>query len=139
MEPTGNCRAESAIDFPYPRMSNIVLYPGKFQVNELFEGIKKGVYAKSSTGGIVEPTSGNFLFNTKEAYLIENGEITKPLLDVSFGGNILEILNKIEKIANDSKVIFGGWKCGKKSQTVPVGGKSPHILISEAMVGGKND
>ena len=139
MKPTGNCRAESASSFPYPRMSNIVLHDGEYKFNELFEGIKKGIYAKSSTGGVVEPTNGNFLFNTKEAYLIENGKITKPLLDVSFGGNILEILPKIEKIADDSKIIFGGWSCGKKGQMVPVGGKSPHIKISEAMVGGQNE
>jgi len=139
MKPTGNCRAENASSFPYPRMSNIVLHDGKYKFQELFEGIKKGIYAKSSTGGVVEPTNGNFLFNTKEAYLIENGKITKPVLDVSFGGNILQILPKIEKVANDSKVVFGGWSCGKKGQMVPVGGKSPHIKISEVMVGGQNE
>lgn len=114
MKPTGNCRAENASSFPYPRMSNIVLHEGKYKFDELFEGIKKGIYATSSTGGVVEPNNGNFLFNTKEAYLIENGKITKPVMAVSFGGNILEILPKIEKIADDSKVIFGGWSCGKK-------------------------
>ena len=136
MKPTGNGRAENGSSFPIPRMSNTVLDNGDYNVEELFEGIKRGIYAKNSSGGIVEPTTGNFLFNAREAYLIENGEITKPLLDVSFGGNILSTLMKIEKIANDQKPSFGGWRCGKQGQMVPVGGASPHIMISEAIVGG---
>lgn len=136
-ELTGNGRAQNAMSFPYPRMSNTVLKKRDFSVDELFEGIKKGIYAKESSGGVVEPTNGNFLFGAKEGYLIENGKITKPLLDVSFGGNILTILKKIEKIADDSLMGFPGF-CGKRGQMVQVGGMSPHIKISEAMVGGDN-
>ncbi len=136
--PNGNARAQEATNLPYPRMSNTVLYPGEFKFKELFEGIKKGVYAKGSSGGIVEPSNGNFLFSTKEAYLIENGKITKPLLDVSFGGNILNTLKHIEKVGNDFETKYRGGFRGKKGQLVPVSGKSPHIKISEAMVGGEN-
>ncbi len=136
-EPTGNGRAQNAMNLPYPRMSNTVLENGDLEFEELFKGIKKGIYAKGSSGGVVEPTNGNFLFGAKEGFLIENGKIKEPLLDVSFGGNILEILKNIEKVGNDAKMGFPGF-CGKKGQTVPVGGKSPHIKISEAMVGGDN-
>ncbi len=136
MDPTGNGRAESAFSQQIPRMSNTVLANGNYKFEELFKGIKKGVYAKNSLGGVVEPTTGNFLFNAREAYLIENGRITKPLLGVSFGGNILNTLMKIERIANDQKPSFGGWRCGKDGQMVPVGGAAPHIMLSEAMVGG---
>ncbi len=136
MKPTGNGRAQDATNMQIPRMSNTVLANGDYKFDELFEGIKKGVYAKNSMGGVVEPTTGNFLFNAREAYLIENGKITKPIMGVSFGGNILETLMRIERIGNDQKVSFGGWRCGKAGQSVPVGGAAPHIMISEAMVGG---
>jgi len=136
MKPTGNGRAESAFQVQIPRMSNTVLEKGDFKFDELFEGIKKGIYAKDSLGGVVEPTTGNFLFNSRSAFLIENGKVTKPLQGVSFGGNILNILPKIDKIGDDKKVSYGGWRCGKNGQMVPVGGAAPHIKISEAMVGG---
>jgi TldD protein len=136
MKPTGNGRAQNAFNIQIPRMSNTVLDNGDYSFEELFEGIKRGIYAKNSQGGVVEPTTGNFLFNAREAYLIENGRITKPLLGVSFGGNILETLMKIERIGNDKKPSFGGWRCGKNGQMVPVGGAAPHIMLSEAMVGG---
>jgi TldD protein len=136
--PTGNGRAESPAAIPYPRMSNTYLKPGKYQLKELLDGVKLGVYAKGSSGGVVEPNNGNFLFNAEEAFLIENGKITTPLSDVSLAGNILFILPRIEKIGKDAKCTYFGGRCGKKGQWVPVGGKAPHIKISEAMVGGQN-
>jgi TldD protein len=137
-EPTGNGRAESPASTPYPRMSNTVLLPGDYSFDELIEGIKSGIYAKGSSGGVVEPNNGNFLFNAQEAFLIKNGKLTVPLKDVSLCGNILDILPKIEKIGKDDKPTFYGGRCGKKGQLVPVGGKAPHIKISEAMIGGQN-
>lgn len=137
MEPTGNGRAENPKCVPYPRMSNTYLKAGSYTVRELFEGMRSGIYAKGSSGGIVEPNNGNFLFNAEEAFLIENGKITKPLKDVSLAGNILDTLKKIEKVGKDSKPTFWGGHCGKKGQFVPVGGKAPHIRISKVMVGGQ--
>jgi len=138
VEPNGHGRAESPLMIPYPRMSNTVLYPGDYKFEELFDGIRLGVYAKGSSGGVVDPNNGNFLFNSQEAFLIENGKITKPLTDVSFGGNIIETLMKVEKIGNDQIPLIIGGRCGKKGQLVPVCGKCPSIKISEAMVGGTN-
>jgi TldD protein len=138
VNPTGNGRAMDPGHKPIPRMTNTVLKPGQYNKAELFEGIKKGIYAKGSNGGVVEPTNGNFIFNAEEAFLIENGKITKPLRDVSLAGNILEILPKITKIANDDVPNFFGGRCGKGEQWVPVGERTPHILISEAIIGGAN-
>jgi TldD protein len=138
VEPTGNGRSENPRCMPYPRMTNTFLKAGNHSEPELFEGIKRGIYAKGSSGGVVEPNNGNFLFNAEEAFLIENGKITKPLRDVSLAGNIIDILNRIERIGKDSKRTFFGGACGKKGQWVPVGGKAPHIMISEAMVGGQS-
>jgi TldD protein len=139
LEPNGHGRAETPMVMAYPRMANTVVYPGKFKFEELLEGIKLGVYAKDSSGGVVEPNNGNFLFNAQEGWLIENGKLTKPLKDVSFGGNILEILPKVERVGDDQiPCRVGGW-CGKKGQRVPVCGKAPSIMISEAMIGGKAD
>ena len=139
VKPSGNGRAMDPTHMPIPRMTNTVLRPGKFSRDELFEGIKRGIYACGSSGGVVEPINGNFVFNAEEAFMIENGKITKPLRDVSLAGNIMEILPKIEKIANDDIPNFWGGRCGKQEQLAPVGEKTPHIKISEAIIGGKGN
>lgn len=138
LKPTGNGRAENPTFMPLPRMSNTYLKPGKHSFEELFHGIKQGIYAKGSSGGVVDPNNGNFMFNAEEAFLIENGQITTPLVDVSLAGNILDTLKKIKKVGKDSKPTKFGGECGKRGQYVPVGGKAPGIMLSEAMIGGQS-
>ena len=133
MSASGNARALIA-DQPIVRMSNTYLQPGDMEVDELFEDIEHGMYLKGSRGGQVDTGKGIFQFNAAEGYLIENGEITTPLRDVSLSGNILETLKNIDAIGNDFKLSVGF--CGKDGQTVPVGDGGPHTRILNALVGG---
>lgn len=133
MTSSGNARSIIA-DQPIVRMSNTFLQPGDMEVDELFEDIDHGMYLKGSRGGQVDTGKGIFQFNAAEGYLIENGEITNPLRDVSLSGNILETLKNIDAIANDFKLSVGF--CGKGGQTVPVGDGGPHTRILNSLVGG---
>ncbi|MEE1133172.1 TldD/PmbA family protein [uncultured Methanobrevibacter sp.] len=133
MSSSGNARSLIA-DQPIVRMSNTYLQPGDMEVDELFEDIEHGMYLKGSRGGQVDTGKGIFQFNAAEGYLIENGEITTPLRDVSLSGNILETLKNIDAIGNDFKLSVGF--CGKDGQTVPVGDGGPHTRILNALVGG---
>ena len=133
MSSSGNARSIIA-DPPIVRMSNTYLQPGDMEVDELFEDIDHGMYLKGSRGGQVDTGKGIFQFNAAEGYLIENGEITTPLRDVSLSGNILETLKNIDAIGNDFKLSVGF--CGKDGQTVPVGDGGPHTRILNALVGG---
>ena len=133
MTSSGNARSTVA-DQPIVRMSNTFLQPGDREVEELFEDIDYGIYLKGSRGGQVDTGKGIFQFNAAEGYLIENGEKTTPLRDVSLSGNILETLKNIDAIANDFKLSVGF--CGKGGQTVPVGDGGPHTRILNSLVGG---
>ena len=133
MSSSGNARSLIA-DQPIVRMSNTYLQPGDMEVDELFEDIEHGMYLKGSRGGQVDTGKGIFQFNAAEGYLIENGEITTPLRDVSLSGNILETLKNIDAIGNNFKLSVGF--CGKDGQTVPVGDGGPHTRILNALVGG---
>lgn len=133
MKSSGNARSLIS-DQPIVRMSNTYLQPGDNSVEELFEGVKDGIYLKGSRGGQVDTGKGIFQFNAAEGYLIKDGEITTPLRDVSLSGNILETLKNIDAIANDFKLSVGF--CGKDGQTVPVGDGGPHTRILNALVGG---
>lgn len=133
MTSSGNARSLIA-DQPIVRMSNTYLQPGDNTFEELFEGIDNGIYLKGSRGGQVDTGKGIFQFNAAEGYLIENGEISTPLRDVSLSGNILETLKNIDAIGNDFKLSVGF--CGKDGQTAPVGDGGPHTRILNALVGG---
>jgi TldD protein len=135
MTPNGGARAESFHYRPIVRMSNTYIDGGDATFKEMMEGIKLGVYAKDSRGGQVNTSQGLFQFNAQEAYLIENGEITKPLRDVSLSGKTLDILKRIDMVGNDLSLGHPGI-CGK-GQSAPVGDGGPHIRISKCVVGGR--
>jgi len=135
MEPNGGARAESYHYRPIVRMSNTYIDRGDATFKEMLEGIQLGVYAKDSRGGQVNTSQGFFQFNAQEAYLIENGEITKPLRDVSLSGKTLDILKLIDMVGNDLTMGHPGI-CGK-GQSAPVGDGGPHIRISKCVIGGR--
>lgn len=133
ISPSGNARSAVG-DQPIVRMSNTYLKPGEFKFEELLEGIDNGIYLKGSRGGQVDTGKGVFQFNAAESFLIEEGEVTTPLRDVSLSGNILEMLLKVDALGSDFKMGVGF--CGKSGQTAPVGDGGPHVKVKEATVGG---
>ncbi len=131
--PSGNARS-SVADQPIVRMSNTYLKPGALEFDEILEDMTNGIYLRGSRGGQVDTGKGVFQFNAAESFLIENGEVTKPLRDVSLSGNILEMLMKVDAVGSDFKMGVGF--CGKAGQTAPVGDGGPHVRVTEATVGG---
>ena len=115
-------------------MSNTFVAPGDWSFEEMVEDIEYGVYLLGSRGGQVEPGKGVFQFNAQEAYLIERGEVTKPLRDASLSGLILETLLNVEAVGRDFKLSPG--YCGKSGQVVPASTGGPTIRVRNAVVGG---
>jgi len=134
MIPNGGARAEDFRVKPLVRMSNTIMEPGDMDFEELVEEVDKGVFAKSSGGGQVNTGEGTFQFNAQEAYLVEDGEIVKPLRDVSFNGFTLKTLQNITGITKDMETGIG--HCGK-GQTAAVTDGGANVLISEVTVGGR--
>ncbi len=129
----GHCRAQGHSK-PIVRMSNTYIDNGDSKFEEMLEEIGDGMYLIGSRGGQVNTGEGVFQFNAEKGYLIEDGKLTTLLRDVSLSGKILEILNNIKMVGDDLKMNSG--RCGKGGQLVPVTDGSPHLMISEAMVGG---
>jgi TldD protein len=130
---SGNARAQG-YSVPVVRMSNTYIDNGDTSFDEMLEEIKDGIYLIGSRGGQVNTGEGIFQFNAEKGYLIKNGEITELVRDISLSGQILEILNQIQRVGNDMKLHAG--HCGKAGQTVPVTDGAPHISIKKATVGG---
>ena len=136
MQPTGNCRRESYAHVPMPRMTNTYMLAGQHDPQEIIRSVKKGLYAVNFGGGQVDITSGQFVFSASEAYLIEDGKVTRPVKGATLIGNGPEVMKKISMVGNDLSLDSGIGVCGKDGQSVPVGVGQPTLKIDSLTVGG---
>lgn len=136
VESTGNGRRESYAHLPMPRMTNTYMLPGPHDPEEIIKSVKKGLYAKNFGGGQVDITSGKFVFSASEAYLIENGKITRPVKGATLIGNGPDVLTKVSMVGTDLELDSGVGTCGKEGQSVPVGVGQPTLKIDGLTVGG---
>jgi TldD protein len=123
MEVTGNGRRESYAHPPMPRMTNTFMLAGPDEPADIIRSVQKGLYAVNFGGGQVDITNGRFVFSASEAYLIEDGQVTKPVKGATL-------------IGHDLKLDEGVGTCGKDGQSVPVGVGLPTIRIDRMTVGG---
>ncbi len=136
MKTTGNCRRESYAHVPLVRMTNTYMLNGKYAPEEIIKSVDKGLYAVNFGGGQVDITSGKFVFSASEAYLIENGKVTRPVKGATLIGNGPDVLTKVSMLGNDLKLDEGVGTCGKEGQSVPVGVGQPTLKIDGLTVGG---
>jgi TldD protein len=136
MAPTGNGRRESFTSLPMPRMTNTYMLAGSHDPQEIIRSVKKGLYAPNFGGGQVDITNGKFTFSASEAYLIEDGRITRPVKGATLIGSGPEVLNRVSMIGNDLALDEGVGVCGKDGQSVPVGVGQPTLKIDSMTVGG---
>lgn len=131
---SGNGRRQSYRYLPMVRMTNTFLLPGADDPGEILAQTPRGVFVAKLGGGQVNTTTGNFVFGTTEAYLIEDGRITEPLRDANLIGNGPEILRRVDAVAGDFSMTPG--TCGKDGQSVPVGCGQPTLRVTGITVGG---
>ena len=136
MQPTGNGRRESYAHLTMPRMTNTYMLGGSHTPEEIIASVNKGIYARQFGGGQVDITNGKFVFSASQAYLIENGRITRPLKGATIIGNGPDVLTRVSMVGNDLQLDSGIGTCGKDGQSVPVGVGQPTIRIDNLTVGG---
>ncbi|MCR6646397.1 MAG: metalloprotease TldD [Terricaulis sp.] len=134
--PTGNGRRESYAHRPMPRMTNTFMTAGDKDPAEILANLKRGVYAVNFGGGQVDITSGKFVFQCTEAYLVEDGKIKAPIKGATLIGDGPSALTRVTMIGNDLQLDEGVGTCGKAGQSVPVGVGQPTLYITGLTVGG---
>ncbi|MBU2822638.1 metalloprotease TldD, partial [Acidithiobacillus ferrooxidans] len=117
-------------------MTNTYMRAGDRDPREIIASVKRGLYAVNFGGGQVDITNGKFVFSASEAYLIENGKITRPVKGATLIGNGPDVLTRVEMIGNDLQMDTGVGTCGKDGQSVPVGVGQPTLKIRDLTVGG---
>jgi TldD protein len=131
---TGSGRRQNYTFAAASRMRNTYIAPGDYSNEDVFASIDKGIYCKKMGGGSVGAT-GQFNFAVEEAYLIENGKITKPLKGATLIGDAQEIMNKISMCSKDLGLAAGF--CGSVSGSIYVTVGQPHIKVDSITVGGR--
>ena len=104
--PTGNGRRESFAHVPMPRMTNTFMLPGESTPEEIIGSVKRGLYAVNFGGGQVDITNGKFVFSASEAYLIEEGKVTRPVKGATLIGNGPDVLTRVSMVAQRSRARF---------------------------------
>ena len=136
MAPTGNGRRESFAHPPLPRMTNTFMLAGQDDPADIIRSVDRGLYAVSFGGGQVDITNGKFVFSASEAYLIENGRVTRPVKGATLIGNGPDALTRVSRVGHDLALDEGIGTCGKDGQSVPVGVGLPTIRLDDMTVGG---
>ncbi len=134
---TGNGRRQSFRHPPIPRMTNTFILAGDAEPDDVIAATERGFYAKTLSGGQVDPATGDFVFGVSEGYLVEGGRVTTPLRGATLVGNGPDALAKVDMVAGDFEMNIG--ICGKEGQGVPAGSGQPTLRVSEMTIGGTGE
>lgn len=123
---------------PLTRMANTYMAPGDFTHDELFEGIKEGIYMKSFTEWNIDDRRFQSKYVGSECFLIKDGQLTtlqvrRPVLELTTFG----IFQNVDAVGKGYFAPYGS--CGKSDpmQAVPVSMGGAHFRIRNVRVGGK--
>lgn len=133
---TGSGRRQSYRFAPASRMRNTYIAAHTTSFAEMLASTERGLFAKSLGGGSVTPGTGDYNFSVREAYLIENGRLTRPVRGATLIGNGPVSLARIESVGDQVEHWTG--MCGSVSGSIPVTVGQPAIKVSSILVGGRD-
>ncbi|WXG46792.1 MAG: TldD/PmbA family protein [Candidatus Atabeyarchaeum deiterrae] len=113
VESTGNAKREwpePFLQLPKTSTTNLVVNHGLKSASELVEEVGDGILVTDQVIGIgmSNLTTGEFSVVAPNAYLIEKGEITRPLESISVAGSFFEALKKVPHIGSDARLLDVG-------------------------------
>jgi PmbA protein len=100
----------------------IVVEPGDTQASEMIKSIDKGVLVNRVSGGMPND-NGDFSVVLKNSFYIENGEVKYPLNETMIALNLMDAMENITAISQET-INFGGYVL-------------PYIKIKDVLISGK--
>lgn len=119
---------------PIVRMANTYMLPGDYSFEELLEGVKFGIFIRKFEEWNIDDRRFNMRFRGKDAWLIENGQLTKmvrrPVLDITTP----VFYSSIDGV--DKDIDYQAATCGKGDpmQGAPVWFGGPNIRLRDIKV-----
>ena len=137
MASTGSARRQSYRFAPTSRMTNTYIDSGTSSKEDIISNTENGLFAKYISAGSVNPATGDFNFSLSEAYLIENGKITKPVKGATLIGNGSKMLKDVDMVGNNLEI--GQGYCYAESGALFIGAGQPTIRVKTMTVGGREE
>jgi TldD protein len=128
-ELTGNARAVSFEYEPIVRMTTTYIDKGTLSLDELFGGVKLGIFIDQTKHGSGMST---FTIAPNTAYMIRDGKLAEPVKISVISGNVMKTLGDIDGLSDELVMLsFPVGGCGKMEQfPLPVGFGGPHVRVN---------
>ncbi len=122
-------RASSYAREPIVRMSNTFMEPGDYTLEEMIEGVGRGVYIKSFQEWNIDDIRWNNRYVGLEAYMIVGGEVRDPVRAPVIEATTEVIFSSVDAVGRD--LMFKAATCGKgqPEQGVPVWTGGPSMRM----------
>ena len=101
LELTGNAHRKSYDDLPVSQTSNSILENGSDSADDILRDTPEGFYCNTFESCHVDIPSGNFKAITRQAFRIHDGEIRRPVQKLEISGNTIDLLQKIDRVADN--------------------------------------
>lgn len=131
VESNGSARSVNYDREAIVRMANTYVQPGDMTEEELFEGVREGVYMRSFTEWNIDDRRFNQRYVGREAYLIEDGELGRPVARPTIEMTTKGFWSAVDAVSRELR--FEAATCGKgdPSQGIPVYTGGPSIRLRE--------
>ncbi|MBN1157459.1 TldD/PmbA family protein [Candidatus Woesearchaeota archaeon] len=129
MANNGSSRATSYEREAIVRMSNTFFVPGKTKEEELISEVKRGIYIKNFTEWNIDDKRLNQKYVGSEAYIIENGEITHPVINPTIEIDTIRLYASIDNVADNFELHAATCGKGEPMQGIPVTMGGPSIRL----------
>jgi PmbA protein len=100
--PTGNSDRLSYSARPSIAPTNFYLKAGNLSRDSFLASADRSIYITEVSGlhAAVDPITGNFSIPSK-GIMVQSGELTQPITNITISGNIFDLLKNIDGIADD--------------------------------------
>ncbi|MBL7147581.1 MAG: TldD/PmbA family protein [Nanoarchaeota archaeon] len=102
------------------RMSNTFMLKGKDKEEDIIKETKKGVYLKNFMEWNIDDKRYQQKYVGSEAYLVEHGEITKPVLSPALEITTPKFWSSVDMVGNKIELFAGSCGKGESIQGIPV-------------------
>jgi PmbA protein len=119
---SNGCAGRGVGGSPYVTTSNFILEPGPTAPTDIVRSVEHGLYVTDMMGFGFNPTTGDFSRGAG-GFLIEKGELTTPVSEVTISANFDDICKRIEAVGSD---------LDRRSATM-----APTLLVSRMTVAGR--
>ena len=106
-------RADSPLQIPLIRMTNINLLLGDWRAEEIIEDTQKGILMETNRSWSIDDRRLNFQFGTEIGWEIKNGSKDKLLKHPTYTGMTPKFWGSCNAISSDDWRMWGTPNCGK--------------------------